>query len=227
MIKQLLTLSIITAGVVGVVFLVFGTDILTEDKWVHVLSLSLILGYLSLGLFRKDLNFGQSFQYIFIWIGIGLVLVLGYAYRHDLTSLKQRLAAELNPANGRTLSEQKQITFAKAEDGHFYIEAEVNGVAIRFMVDTGASRVVLKSSDARKLGLDVDQLDYLQKTNTANGSVWSAPLTINQIAIHGYNVFDIPASVSNSDLDTSLLGMSFLDKLQGYKVDAGGLTLQY
>ncbi|PIR34787.1 MAG: TIGR02281 family clan AA aspartic protease, partial [Alphaproteobacteria bacterium CG11_big_fil_rev_8_21_14_0_20_44_7] len=109
--------------------------------------------------------------------------------------------------------------------GHYHIDTEINGVTIKFMVDTGASDVVLTKNDAKKLGINLHNLDYTKMYNTANGITYGAPIVINKIKIDNFVIYNIKASVNNSEMEQSLLGMSFLDKLGGYEVRNGILTL--
>ena len=106
------------------------------------------------------------------------------------------------------------------------IEAKTGGVNVRFMLDTGASRVVLSRDDAARLGIQVNTLTFSQPTMTANGLVLSAPLTLPSLTIGPIQVYNISAAVHGGELDHSLLGMSFLEKIKGYKVSNGMLTLQ-
>ena len=95
------------------------------------------------------------------------------------------------------------------------------------MVDTGASRVVLTQRDATRLGFKAEDLSFNSRSSTANGEVWGASVTLETILVEDHPIHDVPASVSKDDLNVSLLGMSYLDKLKGYKVERGDLTLQY
>ena len=97
---------------------------------------------------------------------------------------------------------------------------------IRFLVDTGASDVVLSPSDARKLGFDPDHLKFTRPYNTANGVVWGASVTLNRVAIGPVALDGVAASVNGAAMGQSLLGMSFLGRLSGYAVENGRMTLR-
>jgi clan AA aspartic protease (TIGR02281 family) len=111
--------------------------------------------------------------------------------------------------------------------GHFLIEATVNGAPVDFLVDTGASDIVLTLEDAERLGLQPETLRFTQRFATANGVVRGAPVVLREIRIGQFSLFDVPASVNEAQLRVSLLGMSFLRRLHGYEVTDGRLTLRW
>ena len=156
-----------------------------------------------------------------VWLGLGLALVLGYSFRDEIEA---RLKGELVPAAG-TQQADGSVTYRAGGDGYFHVEGRVNGTRIRFLVDTGASDVVLSPADARRLGLDVERLAFTQVTETANGPGRSAPVTLREVEVGGLRVADVPASVNQADMSESLLGMSFLRRIGGFQVSGDRLTL--
>jgi clan AA aspartic protease (TIGR02281 family) len=84
--------------------------------------------------------------------------------------------------------------------GHFLVEAVVNGVPVDFMVDTGASHVVLSLQDARRLGFTPDHLHFTQKFQSANGTVRAAPVELRELRIGQLRLFDLEASVNGGPL---------------------------
>ena len=102
-----------------------------------------------------------------------------------------------------------------------------NGVPIRFLIDTGASDIVLNPSDARRLGFDASNLRFSRQYETANGMVRGAPVTLRELRVGQLHLFDVEASVNEAPLEVSLLGMSFLNELSGYEVARGRLILRW
>ncbi len=168
---------------------------------------------------------GTALKHAAIWILIGAVLVLAYSFRHEATMLKDRIVAELLPYQGQVVSGGKAVVFRRAQSGHFIVEANVDNVPIRFLVDTGASEVVLSPSDAERLGFDLDRLDYSQTFHTANGPVKAAPVRLAEVAVGPITVHNVRASVNGVPMAGSLLGMTFLDRIGGYRVEGNSLTL--
>lgn len=111
--------------------------------------------------------------------------------------------------------------------GHFHAEARVNGRRIDFMVDTGASQVVLRESAAAEAGIHPMPVDYSAVVSTANGKVKAAPARLDRIEIGDITVFDVPALVLPDDvLSQNLLGVSFLSRLKRYEVANGRMILE-
>jgi clan AA aspartic protease (TIGR02281 family) len=111
--------------------------------------------------------------------------------------------------------------------GHFLIDAWVNGEPVTFLVDTGASDIVLTLDDARRIGLEPRALAFTQRFATANGEVRGAPVVLREIRVGQFRVFDVSASVNEAALEVSLLGMSFLEQLSGYEVRGDRLILRW
>jgi aspartyl protease family protein len=111
--------------------------------------------------------------------------------------------------------------------GHYVVEALVNGAPVTFLVDTGASDIVLTLDDARRIGLRPRTLEFSQRFSTANGEVRGAPVVLREIRIGQLYLYDVSASVNEAPLEVSLLGMSFLEQLSGYQVERGRLILRW
>jgi clan AA aspartic protease (TIGR02281 family) len=111
--------------------------------------------------------------------------------------------------------------------GHFLLKAVVNGVPINFMVDTGASHVVLTIPDARRIGFTANDLEFTQEFESANGTVRAAPVKLRELRIGQFSLYGLEASVNGGPLPISLLGMSFLQRLSSYEVADGRLILRW
>ena len=113
----------------------------------------------------------------------------------------------------------------KAADGHFWAEAKVDGRAVRFLIDTGATAVALSQTDAKRLGIDTKALDYNYKVMTASGETRAASVKLASISVAGAQVRDVEALVVEKGLDTSLLGMSYLGRLSRFEATPTSLIL--
>ncbi|MBW8881542.1 MAG: TIGR02281 family clan AA aspartic protease [Asticcacaulis sp.] len=113
----------------------------------------------------------------------------------------------------------------KSGDGHFWATALVNEKAVRFLVDTGATEVVLTPSDAQRLGFDASNLTYDQKVVTANGQTVAALVTLTTVGIGRSEISNVDALVVKDGLSTSLLGMSYLGRLSRIEATPSSLVL--
>jgi len=118
------------------------------------------------------------------------------------------------------------LVYPANEQGHVILDAAVNGASVRFLVDTGASLVTLTPADARTAGIGPSELVFNHRVSTANGSARMAPVTLREIRIGQLSIYDVPAAVLEN-LNISLLGMSFLGRLQGYEMRDGKLTINW
>ena len=115
---------------------------------------------------------------------------------------------------------------AKSPDGHYWAEANVDGHAVRFLVDTGASAVALTGDDARRLGFDPAALNYSYAVQTANGEAHAARITLPSVAVAGARVDNVDAFVIDRGLETSLLGMTYLGRLSRFEATPNSLILR-
>ena len=113
----------------------------------------------------------------------------------------------------------------KASDGHFWANAVVNQKAVKFLVDTGATVVVLTPADAQRLGFDVNNLAFDSKVITANGETFAAPVNLSSVGVGESTVRNVQALVVKDGLTTSLLGMSYLGRLSRFEATPSSLIL--
>ena len=203
----------------------FPDAVATRDGQVQVVTLVLLATMVgSAVLLGRGIGLKTALRNALSWIAIALVLILGYSFRHDIVAAKDRILAELLPHRAVETGPGTVAIRARA-GGHFQVEAMVDGVAIRFLVDTGASEVVLRPADARRLGFDLDRLRFSRVYRTANGVVRGAPVTLGEVTVGPIRLANVAASVNGAPMNQSLLGMSFLNRLSGYEVRGDVLTL--
>ncbi len=119
------------------------------------------------------------------------------------------------------------LTYRAGANGHVALQADVNGSPIRFLLDTGASYVTLTPEDARAAGLRGGDLHFTQRVATANGEVRVAPVKLREIRLGQFVMEDVDAVVVDTQLRTSLLGMSFLKRLDSYEMRDGALVITW
>ena len=186
---------------------------------------------------------GSGFLWPFLRNLVILVAVCGLAawalsYRSEVSqSLRGALGIErgtaeaTSEATGSAAADDaainRELTIWKAPGGHFEVHAYVNGARIRFLIDTGASMVVLSKADARRADINLSRLDYTIEFQSANGIVRGAPVTLRDVSIGQLELRDVEASVNEGAMGVSLLGMTFLSRLSGYSVRGDRLILEW
>jgi aspartyl protease family protein len=190
---------------------------------VYKIALLIFIGGAVLALFRERI--AEAFQAAMFWVVIGLLLAVGYTYRHDMRDVAERVLTELLP--GRALSRGGIVEIARGNRGEFQIVAEINGARTSTIYDTGASAVVLTQEAAKAAGLPLDFLNYSVPVETANGRARAAPVTLDRIRVGGIEERAVPALIAQpGQLRTSLLGMSFLNRLKSSEVRGDRLVLR-
>jgi aspartyl protease family protein len=184
--------------------------------------LVVVIGASALTLFRE--RFASALQSALIWVVIALLLAIGYTYRFELQDVSDRVYAEIVPGHVATRGRTVEIV---RTGGSFSIGAQVNGARIPMALDTGASSVVLTQEAAKAAGLPLEMLAYTVNVDTANGRARAAPVTLQRLAVGGIIELSVPALIAQpGQLHTSLLGMSFLNRLESWEVRGDQLFMR-
>ncbi|HLD77108.1 MAG TPA: TIGR02281 family clan AA aspartic protease [Rickettsiales bacterium] len=198
------------------------TDSEQQSLVYSLILLTVLLGSVVL---RRDFKFSQALKYFAIWGVVAFVGIVLYSYRFEFSSFKNRILGEVNPASAR-LDGEGRLVVNISQDGHFYLDTKINNQSVRFMIDTGASDIVLNINDAKKVGIDSQNLVFDKRYHTANGVVLGASIRLKEIEIAGVKFYDVRASVNSADLGVSLLGMEFLRQFRRYEFYQDKLMLE-
>jgi aspartyl protease family protein len=120
---------------------------------------------------------------------------------------------------------EASIEVPRSRDGHYYLRAEINGAPVDFVVDTGATDMVLSRRDAARAGIDPDDLAYLGSAMTANGMVRTATVRLDSVRVGGIEDRGVRAVVTDGDFDGSLLGMGYLNLYERIAIENNRLML--
>jgi aspartyl protease family protein len=182
-----------------------------------------LLAVVLIGLFRG--RFSEAIKSILIWIAIVLALAVGYTYRFELRDVADRVMAEFLPGHAATRG--RTVEVARGPGGNFMVATQVNGARVTMIFDTGASSVVLTHEAAKAAGLPLEVLSYSVPVETANGRTRAAPVTLQTITVGGIVEREVSALIAQpGQLRQSLLGMSFLNRLEGWEVRGDRLALR-
>jgi len=189
----------------------------------YKIALLVFVGAAALIMFRE--RFAQALTAALLWVAFALILLVGYSYRFELRDVADRVMAEIIP--GHVITHGRSVEVARASGGDFDVTTQINGARVAMVLDTGASSVVLTRDDAKAAGLPLEVLAYTANIDTANGRTRAAPVTLDRIAIGGLVERSVEALVAQpGQLRTSLLGMSFLNRLQSWEVRGDRLLLR-
>ena len=162
---------------------------------------------------------GKTARTAMVWAMIFLGLVAGYGLWEDVQD-------DLMPRQ-TVLTEENVIEVPRHGDGHFHLTLQLNGEPIEFLVDTGATDIVLSLRDAERAGLDPDNLAFVGSARTANGTVPTAFTRIREVALGPVVFNNVQAAVNGGEMRGSLLGMSFLSQFERLEIEGNTLRLEY
>lgn len=199
---------------------------LTQEQTAQVVPLVILLIVIAGGLFSRRRKFSELLGGVILWVGIFGIAIVGYTFRDDLYLIAGRVFGELRPGVAIVDSANGTATFQRGMGGHFQVESHVNGAPMTLIFDTGASAVVLTEKDARAAGIDTDALGYTIPVSTANGTGRAAAVVLDEMEVGGIVRHKVRAYIAEAGaLDTSLLGMTFLETLRRYAVTSNALEL--
>lgn len=182
----------------------------------YILYLSIIgFAAFSYVLYAYRGRLGTMVQSALIWVLIFLAAITLYDFKNNFTGR----------ISGIVQSDADTILLPRATDGHYYARVKVNGVSVNFMVDTGASDIVLSTRDAERIGVDFERLIFLGEAETANGIVRTARVNLETVELGEIVDYNLSASITDGETDSSLLGMAYLSRFSRIEIQDGALFL--
>ena len=191
-----------------------------NDEAPRALYLALLLMLVASSLFSMRLPMAKVAKMALGWIAIFGILFVFVAFRHDFSALGQRLRAE---ATGAPIVSGDELKVPAAEDGHFWVEARINGHKAPFLVDSGASVTTVSADTASAAGLEPDL--RVAMVETANGAVMMKQARAEKIGVGPIERSGMTISINERD-DTNVLGMNFLSSLDSWRVEGNYLVLR-
>jgi aspartyl protease family protein len=184
-----------------------------------VLALTLVAS----SLFARRLPLGQTLKMLFAWVGIFGVVFALFSFRYEAKLVWQRITAEFSP--GGTVGHDGTLRLRKSDDGHFWVDTEMNGKKVHLMVDSGATFTSLSDATAAAAGVTVDETGFPVLLETANGAVEAKRARIARLKVGPIVRADFPAVVSKQFGDVNVIGMNFLSTLKGWRVEGDEMVL--
>ncbi len=208
------------------IFAVFG---LADEGFARLVYLAGLMILVGSGLTAYRNRLPQALKHAGIWVLVFLFMVTIYAYRGPLLRFAGPVLSELNPDRAVIVIDPfgvRTLTVARSSNGHFNIEANIDGADVRFLIDTGATGTVLSERDAVRAGIAVDALAFNRPVQTANGLAFEARTRIKRFEIGPFALRNVGVGVLRDDqLQTSLLGMNVLSHFVSMRIEGDRLIL--
>ena len=190
-----------------------------ENDFARLIYLSvLVVAILGSVLISRRGAYGKMFRQAGVWLLIFMGLVAIVASWQDIRQSGQTTSFQQ--------SQDGAIIIPKEIDGHFHLTLTINDRPIDFLVDTGASDIVLTRKDAARVGFDPNRLDYWGMANTANGTVRLATIRLETVRLGEFIDKNIRASVNKAPMEKSLLGMRYLSKFNAIEISNDQMILK-
>lgn len=182
----------------------------------YLVLLGAVIGFWFFVQNRQSLN--RTLQQGAIWglIFLGVIAAVGLWGDIRQTVQPQQLV----------MAEAGRIEVPRGPDGHYYLTLEINDAPVRFVVDTGATGMVLTQQDAERIGLTDEDMIFFSEAMTANGPVRTAPVRLEDVALGPFHDSDVRAFVNESEMSKSLLGMEYLNRFARLEINNGRLILE-
>lgn len=173
----------------------------------------------------RRLPMGQMAKMALAWVAIFAALFVVFSFRFELAAVWERVKSDFSGTAGQSVSGEA-IELKRLDDGHYWLQVEINGNPVKFMIDTGATTTAVNSKTALEAGIEVDNSGFPVLINTANGTVQAQRGKAKSLQIGPLTIEDHNVVVSESFGDTNVLGMNFLESLKSWKVENNVMTLQ-
>lgn len=179
----------------------------------------ILLGLMVAGWFfaqgRRSWN--RTLQHAAVWGFIFLGVIAAYGLWGDISQTVRPQQV--------VFADEDRIVVPRSPNGHYYIQTTVNGAPVRFVLDTGATSIVLTQKDAVAAGLDPGELNYFGRAMTANGEVRTAPVRLDRLTLGSVTDENVSAVVNGGEMSDSLMGMTYLQRWGRIEIAGNTLTL--
>ena len=196
---------------------------MTGGTTANALYLVLLLVLVASSLTIRRMPLGQMGKMALAWLAIFAVAMLIVAGRHRIAAGWATLTSAF--ADGSQTTQGGTVRIAKAADGHFWATAQINGVRRHMLIDSGATETAISAATAKAAKLGLGESPFGTILSTANGDVAATRSTIGALKVGTIETHDLAVVVSPAFGDTDVLGMNFLSRLKGWRVEGDTLIL--
>lgn len=196
---------------------------MSSDQTANLVYSLLLLVLVGSSLIARRLPLGQTLRHALAWVAIFAGAIVLFSFRHQMGEAWQQVKRELNP--GAPVQSGESVRILRGEDGHFSVDARVNGHAVRFLIDSGATTSTMARADAAAAGVNVNAPGFDVVVETANGMANMRRARIAKLEVGNIVQSDVPILVSKDVEELNLLGMSFLSSLKTWRVEGREMIL--
>ncbi|HEX9965706.1 MAG TPA: TIGR02281 family clan AA aspartic protease [Allosphingosinicella sp.] len=193
------------------------------DQAVSFLYLLGVLVLVVSALMVRRIPIGQGLKMFAGWVLIFLAAFVAFTLKDDFMALGKRVMAE-GRGEGQVVEAGRELRIRKSMDGHFWVNGELNGKKVRFLVDSGATTTSISSDIAAAADIVPSGLPAV--VQTANGTVQVGRARADRLKVGTIERRNLAVHVSEAFGPMNVLGMNFLSSLSGWGVEGDWLVLK-
>ncbi|WP_323800557.1 retropepsin-like aspartic protease family protein [Parasphingorhabdus sp.] len=198
---------------------------MTEDQNINLVFAIGALVLVASALFSRRIGFGELVRNILAWGAIFALFIVGFSYQREILAVWGRVSGEMTGANEQMVVGDT-LRIRQSADGHFWVEAKVNTLPVRFLIDSGATTTAMTLRTAEQAGINISESPFPVVLVTANGSVEAQRGTIQSLQVGPMVAKDLPVVVAEEFGDSNVIGMNFLSKLGSWRVEGAEMVLE-
>ncbi|MGB5482918.1 retropepsin-like aspartic protease family protein [Parasphingorhabdus sp.] len=198
---------------------------MTEDQNINLVFAIGALVLVASALFSRRMGFAEIIRTALAWVAIFAVFIVGFSYQNEILAVWNRVSGEVSGANEQ-LVVGDTLRIRQSADGHFWANATVNELPVRFLIDSGATTTAMTLQTARSAGIEISGSPFPVILTTANGSVEAQRGSIQSLQIGSMVAKDLPVVVAEEFGDSNVIGMNFLSQLKSWRVEGREMILE-
>lgn len=195
---------------------------MTGDQTANLIWGVVCLMLVASSLAARRLPMAQTLKMALAWVAIFAGIFALFSFRYEFQKVWNRMAAEFT---GSSLGADGTMRLRAGDGGHYFVDAEVNGRSVRFMVDSGATTTTLSIDSARYAGVEIDTTGFPVMVQTANGTVEARRGRVARLEVGPIVRTNFPVLISDTLGDDNLIGVNFLSTLKAWRVEGNELVL--
>lgn len=197
---------------------------MTADQTMRGIYLLVLLMLVGSALMARRAPWRGAMGMALAWVAIFAGALTLFSFRNELGFVANRVRNEVAGKSDQKVSGQS-LRIAPGADGHYWVEAQINGTPARFLIDSGATVTALSEETAMAAGLNMDRLAPPMMMNTANGMISAQRSSIAMLTLGPISASDLPVAVSASFGEVNVIGMNLLSRLSSWRVENGEMIL--
>lgn len=198
---------------------------MTEDQNINLVFAIGALVLVGSALFSRRIGFGEIVRTALSWVAIFAIFIVAFSYKTELLGVWNKVTGELTGAHEQQIVGDT-LKIRQSADGHYWADAEVNGIPVRFLIDSGATTTAMTLKTAQAAKVDINEGGFPTYLSTANGTVEAQRGTIQSLRVGPIAASDLPIVVAEAFGDSNVIGMNFLSEMKSWRVEGQEMILE-